>query len=194
MGKKNGSDDRQNWRQFHEKKDKNAYIERSFDYVARETMRITDRYQLQDKFNIEARGTGALNAKKKRMRKFRESEGLGPLNQDNKSKSKSKLKNKNGFNPQGNQNILNNFRRRDDRPGRLQKDIEVQKKINQVSTFGKEVAKIENEKSQFKPLEGIRSTAADSRAKSSCSFDDIEFNLQSYKTQKTNAQKEAQER
>ena len=42
-------------------------------------MRITDKYQLQDKYDTVARGTGTINAKKKRMRKFHESAGLGPL-------------------------------------------------------------------------------------------------------------------
>lgn len=50
--------------------------------MARETMRITDKYQLQDKYDTVARGTGTLNAKKKRMRKFRESEGLDPFGKD----------------------------------------------------------------------------------------------------------------
>lgn len=141
MGKKEGNDNRQNRRHNQDHRDKNAYIDRSFNYLARETLRVTDKYQLQDKFNVEARGTGTLNAKKKRMRKFRESEGLGPLDQGNKSKSKSKSRNSNGYQGhQSNQNILNSFRRKDDRPGRLQKDLEAQKKISQVSTFGKEVA------------------------------------------------------
>ena len=43
-------------------------------------MNITDKYQFKDKFDVAAKGTGIINAKKKRHRKFLESQkGLGSL-------------------------------------------------------------------------------------------------------------------
>ena len=42
--------------------------------IAEKTVEITDKYQFQDKFDVAPRGTGTTNAKKKRMRKFLDSE------------------------------------------------------------------------------------------------------------------------
>ena len=70
----------------------NKPIERDFLDVAKKTMAITNKYQLQTNFSVEARGTGKLNAKKKRMRKFEET--FGTQDRQN-SRSKSKGRNNN---------------------------------------------------------------------------------------------------
>lgn len=60
-----------------------------------------------------------------------------------------------------------------------------QKMLNSVSTFGKDVAKMDESQQSFAKIsEREMSTHEDSRAKGSNSFDEIQFSLDKYKTQK----------
>ena len=87
---------------------KKDYIERSFEYIAEKTVEITDKYQFKDKYDVAPRGTGTTNAKKKRMRKFMDSE---PTNDQN---------------PRSSKNFQRSNFNRDRGPGRLEKDINIQ--------------------------------------------------------------------
>jgi hypothetical protein len=52
-----------------------SFIKRSFEDIAEKTLKITDKcHYMTDMKNVPARGDGKVNAKKKRMRKFLETE------------------------------------------------------------------------------------------------------------------------
>ena len=102
------------------------YIERSFEYIAEKTVEITDKYQFKDKYDVAPRGTGTTNAKKKRMRKFMDSE---PTNDQN---------------PRSSKNFQRSNFNRDRGPGRLEKDMKIQQQLKKVN-FGQQLATIENE-------------------------------------------------
>ena len=92
---------------------------RSFEDLAQKSLMITDKYQHQAQFNTAARGTGVINAKKKRMRKFMQTEGSPHHRQPNQV--------------------------REEKTGRLQNDLAIKEMLDHVKNFKKEIATFEDE-------------------------------------------------
>jgi hypothetical protein len=71
------------------------FIKRTFEDVAEKTLKITDKCHFQtDMKNSSIRGDGVINAKKKRMRRFIESEKLRDDQSESKTRNRDGTKSK----------------------------------------------------------------------------------------------------
>ena len=108
-------------------------MDRSFDYLAKQTLFVTDKYQLGKAMNCQPTGEGKHKAKKKRLKRFLETEQA-------ELDKKLNVKDRNEWS-----SAMPTFVNAWHRPGRHEQNVMVQKKLNNVTQFGEDIAMADDE-------------------------------------------------